>query len=40
MDDLKNQVSTIFEEGWWEGKPNAENGVTADAEEDSSLLVY
>lgn len=38
-DDIVNQSANIFEEGWWEGVSNKEDGVMTAVEDNDSLLV-
>ncbi len=37
-DTVETQDSSIFEEGWWEGKPNSENNATTEVGESTSFL--
>ena len=39
QEDLQNQNSSIFEDGWWEGVPNSKNTITSNAEMDSNTIL-
>lgn len=39
QEDLQNQNSSIFEDGWWEGVPNSKNTITNNAEMDSNTIL-
>ena len=39
QEDLRNQSSAIFEDGWWEGVPNSQNKITSDAEMDKNTIL-
>lgn len=39
QEDLQNQNSAIFEDGWWEGIPNFENTVTSNAVMDRNTIL-
>ena len=39
QEDLQNQNSSIFEDGWWEGVPNSQNTITNNAEMDRNTIL-
>lgn len=39
QEDLQNQNSAIFEDGWWEGVPNSQNTITSNAKMDSNTIL-
>ena len=39
QEDLQNQNSSIFEDGWWEGVPNSKNTITNNAEMDRNTIL-
>ena len=39
QEDLQNQNSSIFEDGWWEGVPNSQNTITSNAKMDSNTIL-
>ena len=39
QEDLRNQSSAIFEDGWWEGVPNSQNTITSNAAMDKNTIL-